>query len=98
VTEAWPFLSVDAAGAPNEQVKTAQITVLPPEATPKHKRTKLGDLRAIRAELAKVYRAVKRGEMDTSTGTRLTYILTQLANLTIDSQIEERLERLELGR
>lgn len=93
MSSGWPVFS-----APNDVRKVTEIQVLPPEATPKLKRTKLGNLREIRAELAKVYRAVKRGDMDTTTGTRLTYILTQLANLTMDSEIEERLNELERGQ
>lgn len=94
----WPSMNVGSQSAPNVEPKSSQITVLPPKAPPKLKRVKLGNIKAIRAELAAVYRAVRRGEMDTGTGTRLTYILTQLANLTMDSQIEERLNELERGQ
>ena len=51
--------------------------------------------REIRTELARIYRLTKRGEIDLKTGTSLTYMLVQLANMTVDSEIEERVERLE---
>jgi hypothetical protein len=95
MTSAWPAL---AECGQNQPSKAAEIEVLPAAPTPVRKRTKLGTIREIRAELARVYRKVKSGEIDTTTGTRLTYILTQLANMTMDSAIEERLERLEQRR
>lgn len=95
---AWPAFQCGQT-ALNEPPKTAVISgeVLPPIPAKQAKRMKLGTIREIRAELARVYRATKRGEIDLKTGTSLTYMLTQLANLTMDSAIEERLGALEQG-
>jgi hypothetical protein len=92
---AWPAM---AKSGQNEPRKVAQIEVLAADPTPTGRRTKLGNIREIRAELARVYRKAKSAEIDTTTATRLTYILTQLANLTMDSDIEERLTQLENGQ
>lgn len=87
-----------AETAPNEPVKTAQITVLPPEApAPVRKRTKLGTVREIRAELARVYRKAKSGEIDTTTATRLAYLLDLMARMIERAELENRVEALENG-
>lgn len=94
MSDCWPSMSQCGH---NGGTKATQIQVLQPEPTPRRVRTKLGNIREIRFELARVYRLMKAGEIDTTTGTRLTYVLTQLANMTVDSQIEDRLGTLERG-
>ena len=92
---AWPIM---AETAPNEPVKTAQIAVLPPEApAPVRKRTKLGTIREIRAELARVYRKAKSGEIDTTTATRLSYILDLMSRMIERGELEQRIADLENG-
>ena len=59
---------------------------------------RLGTMRQIRSELAVIYRAARNGEIASGEATRFTYILIQLANLTMESQIEERVESLERGK
>lgn len=49
----------------------------------------------IRVELAKVYRAAKRGQIPTEVATRLTYILGELRKAYETSVIERRLAALE---
>lgn len=91
MSSGWPSLS-----APNEAAKTAVIEVLPPlDPTPKIKRTKLGNIREIRAELGRVYRKAKAGEIDTSTATRLAYILDLMSRMIERGELEERIEVLE---
>lgn len=90
---AWPSL---ANTGPNEPVRTPQIEVLPPT-PPIRKRTKLGSTREIRAELARVYRKAKSGDIDTTTATRLTYILEVMSRMIERSELEDRVAELEKG-
>lgn len=59
---------------------------------------RLGSIRQIRYELAAIYRAARNREIATGEATRLTYILVQLSNLTMESEIAERVEKLEQGK
>lgn len=89
----WPDFCSD-----NSQSR--EIAVLPAiviEATPA-KYIRLGSIRQIRYELAAIYRLARSGQMPTDQATKFTYILTQLANLTMDSDIAERVEKLEDGQ
>ena len=56
------------------------------------------DLRTIddvRVEMARVYRDMRSGRMDTQDGTRLAYVLAQIGKLIEAGEIEKRLEALE---
>ena len=55
----------------------------------------LHDLEAVRREMARVYRAMKAKSLDTQDGTRLVYVLTQIAKLHEIVEIERRIEALE---
>lgn len=79
--------------------KVTVCQVLPAIPTPlPEKYIRLGSIRQIRGELAAIYRLAKGGRIPTSEATRLTYILTQLANLTVDSELADRIEALEKSR
>ena len=85
----------------SDNSRSQEIAVLGPvvvEAPPPPKYIRLGSIRQIRYELAAIYRLARSGQMSTGEATRLTYILTQLANLTMDSDIAERVEKLESER
>lgn len=89
----WPMM---AETAPNEPAKTLSVEVLPPESPPpKRKRTKLGNIREIRAELARVYRQARAGQIDTTTATRIAYLLDLMARMIERAELEERIGRLE---
>lgn len=49
----------------------------------------------VRKELAAVYRDARQGIIAAGIGTKLSYILSQLAQLIETSDIEKRLEELE---
>lgn len=55
----------------------------------------LHDLEAVRREMARVYRAMKARTLDTQDGTRLVYVLTQIAKLHEAVDIARRLDELE---
>jgi hypothetical protein len=67
-------------------------TTLRPVPTPP---INLHDLDAVRREMARVYRAMKAKSMDTQDGTRLVYVLTQIAKLHEIVEIERRVTELE---
>jgi hypothetical protein len=55
----------------------------------------LHDLEAVRREMARVYRSMKGKAIDTQDGTRLVYVLTQIAKLHESVEIERRVKALE---
>jgi hypothetical protein len=67
-------------------------TTLRPVPTPP---INLHDLEAVRREMARVYRAMKGKAIDTQDGTRLVYVLTQIAKLHEAVEIERRVQELE---
>jgi hypothetical protein len=58
-------------------------------------RLRLGSIREVRRELQKVYEDAKAGRMTTQDAGRLTYILQALAGMIRDSDLEERIKKLE---
>lgn len=63
----------------------------PPPATP----INLHDIAAVRREMGKVYRDARAGKIDSQDGTRLVYILTQIAKLHEAEELERRVQQLE---
>jgi len=55
----------------------------------------LHDMEAVRREMARVYRDMRSGRIDTQDGTRLVYSLTQIAKLHEAVELVRRLEKLE---
>ena len=49
----------------------------------------------VRLEMAKVYRDMRRGDIDMSDGTKLVYVLSQLNKAIETTLIEVRMESLE---
>jgi len=67
--------------------------VLPAPPTPA--RPRLNTVRECRRELAKVYADAKVGRIETQTATRLCYLLTSLAAMIRDGELEDRVRALE---
>jgi hypothetical protein len=68
------------------------------EAEVKKPLTRVGHLRTVGAcasEMARVYRAVRRGQLSSLEGFRLAAILTQLRACIESNEVEQRLEELE---
>lgn len=61
----------------------------------RHPAPRLDSLEAVRRELAAVYRAARRGDMDSRDATRLAYVLDRIANLIEASDIEARITAIE---
>lgn len=70
----------------------ATLTLLP---TPRRRKAQLDRLEGVRVEMARVYRSVESGQRDSQEGTRLVYMLTQIAKVLELTEIERRLEQLE---
>ena len=57
----------------------------------------LDNLKAVRRELSRVYKDSRQGRIPTSDGTRLAFILTAIAKVIEQSDLERRVEALERG-
>jgi hypothetical protein len=68
---------------------------LSPTPPPPPKVGKLDSLRAVRIELTRVYRDMRRGKIPSYEGTRLAFVLTAIARVLEQSDLEARIERLE---
>lgn len=49
----------------------------------------------VRREMAKVYRDMRSGRIDTQDGTRLAYVLTQIAKAMEIGELEQRVKALQ---
>ena len=61
-------------------------------------RVRINSLRTVRdceRELARIYRALRNGELDTGMAKACTYILSVLVSMKRDGDLEARLEVLE---
>jgi len=67
-----------------------------PVATPR--RIDLSSLRDVRLELAHVYRQIDSGAIPSQEGTRRAYVLKTIAEIITLSELERRVEQLELRR
>lgn len=63
--------------------------------SPYKRRYALTKLSGVRAELASVYREMRRGDVPTEVGSRLAYVLLQVAKVLEASDLEKRLDALE---
>lgn len=55
----------------------------------------LHDLQSVRREMSNVYRDMRKGMIETSDGSRLTYVLVELRKILEVLQLEARLKQLE---
>ena len=75
-----------------ETIDGATLRVLP---TPRRRRAQLDRLEGVRVEMARVYREMESGHRDTQDGSRLVYVLTQIAKVLELTEIERRIGLLE---
>jgi hypothetical protein len=71
------------------------VVPTPPTGKPPAITRDLLKLESVAKEMAKIYRAVRRGELHSQEGTRLTYILGRLGDVLELTEIEHRLLELE---
>lgn len=67
------------------------------ELIPTPARIDLKSIDDVRLEMARVYRDMKSGEIETSDGTKLVYVLGQIGKMIEVHDIEKRIELLEAG-
>jgi len=63
--------------------------------TPRRRGPVLETLTDVRREMARVYRGMRHGRIDSQDATRMTYVLTQIAKIIQTAELEARIERLE---
>ena len=78
--------------APNNPPPRPVVTLLP---SPRRRGPVLETLTDVRREMARVYRNMRHGRIDTQDATRMTYVLTQIAKIIQTAELEARIERLE---
>ncbi|GEM_PF-1200316 len=89
---------LDVQNGPNEPASGEDLLVLPAEdahPTPRRK-IALHTASGIRRELARLYRDARSGLVQTSDATRLGYLLDLLRKCLETSELERRLQTLEL--
>jgi len=59
------------------------------------RRIDLSSLRDVRLELASVYRRMHAGELESKEATRAAYVLRQIADIIVNSELEQRVRELE---
>lgn len=75
-----------------QTIDGATLALLPP---PRRRRAQLDRLEGVRTEMASVYRQMESGQRDSQDGSRLVYVLTQIAKVLELTEIEHRLKQLE---
>ena len=75
-----------------ETIDGATFRVLP---TPSRRKPQLDRLEGVRVEMSRVYREMESGKRDSQDGSRLVYVLTQIAKVLELTEIERRLITLE---
>jgi hypothetical protein len=76
-----------------KMTQTVEGQLIP--ANPARSRLRLGSIREVRRELQKVYEDAKAGRISTQDGSRLVFMLQSLAGMIRDSDLEERIKKLE---
>ena len=71
---------------------TPTLALLP---TPHRRGPVLETLTDVRREMARVYRQMRHGRIDTQDATRMTYVLTQIAKIIQVSELDARIEAVE---
>ncbi len=83
------------ADSGNENMTKAVEGELIPANPVRSTRSRLGSIREIRRELVKIYEEAKTGRISTQDAGRLTYMLQTLVGMIRDSDLEERIKKLE---
>ena len=55
----------------------------------------LSTIAEVRREMARVYRDARQGRIETTDGTKLAFILSGIGKMILDSELEQRIEKLE---
>jgi len=78
----------------SNQVHDGEVLLANP--TPnKSLRLRLGSIRDVRREIAAVYKEARTGVIPTQEATRLVYMLISLGNMIKDTELADRITKLE---
>jgi hypothetical protein len=86
-------MTTENAPVPLDKPQSTRVVALLP--TPRRRGPVLESLTDVRREMAKVYRQMRHGRIDTQDATRMTYVLTQLAKIIQTTELEARIEAVE---
>jgi len=78
--------------APNNPPTRPIVTLLP---TPRRRGPVLETVTGVRREMARVYRHMRHGRIDTQDATRMTYVLSQIAKIIQTAELEARVAAVE---
>lgn len=73
---------------------TGEVETLPPQRGKRY-RCELDTVSDVKREMAKVYRECRSNMIDAQTGTKLTWMLSELKKTIVDNELEQRIEALE---
>lgn len=68
------------------------LTLLP---TPRRRGPVLETLTDVRREMARIYRHMRHGRIDTQDATRMTYVLTEIAKIIKTTELDARIDAVE---
>ena len=77
---------------PDNPPQSRVVTLIP---SPRRRGPVLETLTDVRREMARVYRQMRHGRIDTQDATRMTYVLTQIAKIIQVSELDARIEAVE---
>jgi len=78
----------------DQQAIEGQVIVSDPT-YPKSARPRLANIKDVRREMANLYKEARTGKIPTQEATRLVYMLISLGNMIKDSELEDRITKLE---
>ena len=86
-------MTVENVPVPIDKPQTTRVVALVP--TPRRRGPVLETLPDVRREMARVYRQMRHGRIDTQDATRMTYVLTQIAKTIQTAELEARIDAVE---
>ena len=86
-------MTTESAPVPLENSHARQMVALVP--TPRRRGPVLETLPDVRREMARVYRHMRHGRIDTQDATRMIYVLTQIAKIIQTTELDARIEAVE---
>ena len=86
-------MTTENAPVPIDKPQPTRVLALLP--TPQRRGPVLETLTDVRREMARVYRQMRHGRIDTQDATRMTYVLTQIAKIIQTTELDARIEAVE---
>ena len=86
-------MTVENAPVQVDNPQPTRVLALVP--TPRRRGPVLETLTDVRREMARVYRQMRHGRIDTQDATRMTYVLSQIAKIIQTAELEARVAAVE---